>query len=409
MSCTLRYGTDSLARLDFAEGALVCDCADPPNTPVRDLRSAVADALATPLDYPSLARSTTPGDRVVLSLEAGFSQSGPIASAVIGSMIAAGVHADGISVLRSQADRDAGIGDPRPWLPSEVNDRIHNVVHDPDCRRDLAYLAATREGDAIHLNRALVEADVVVPISCCHGRSTPGYYGLCGAVFPTFSDQRTIRRYRSPSSLDARARPKRAPGKLAAEVGWLLGITLAVQAVPGPGDAILHVVAGEAGAVARRAGSLYAAAWSRSVPRQASLVVAAVEGGSQQQTWQNLARALATAGPLVEEGGAIALACDLQTQPGPALRKLADAEARPEAMRWIRKELPEDALVATLLDHVLRRNKVYLLSRLDESLVEGLEIAPMSRADELRRLVGRFPSCIVLRNAPHAIVEMEDA
>jgi nickel-dependent lactate racemase len=313
-----------------------------------------------------------------------------------------------LTVLRSEADAAGGIGDPRPWLSHDVTDRISLLTHDPARRTELAYLAATRAGEPILLNRAIVDADVVLPVGCFDSRRAPGYYGIHSAVFPAFSDQRTLRRFRSPTSLDGRGRSKKRPNEIADEVGWLLGVTLTVQVVPGPGDAILHVLAGHVEAVGRQARRLYDAAWRSSVPGRASLVVAAIEGGADQQTWQNVGRALAAAAAVVEDGGAIALCCDLEARPGPAVQRLADAPARAKAMQWIRRQRPEDALSATLLAQALDRGPVYLLSRLDPSLVEALEIAPIVRADELCRLAGRHPSCILLANAPHAMVTLEE-
>jgi hypothetical protein len=119
-------------------------------------------------------------------------------------------------------------------------------------------------------------------------------------------------------------------------------------------------------------------------------------------------RSLAAAGALVEDGGAIAVCCDLEAEPGPAVRQLADARTRPEALRWIRAERPEDALPATLLAQIQDRATVYLLSRLDEALVERLDMAPIAQVDELVRLAGLHKSCILLANATHAMVTLEE-
>ena len=341
-------------------------------------------------------------------MDEGVPRAGEIVAAVVRALVEAGVQPDGMTVLRTRADVEAGIGDPSSWLSRDLIQRITLITHEPTLRAELAYLAATETGEPIMLNRAITDADVVLPIGCFHSRSAAGYYGIHSGVFPRFSDRRTIRRFRSPASLDVRGRPKRAPAKLVDEVGWLLGITWTVQVIPGPGDRILHVLAGQTAAVRRQARRLYEAAWRSSAPRRASLVVAAIEGSSGQQTWDNLGRALAAAGALVEEGGAIAVCCDLAAQPGPALRHLAASRARKEAMRWIRRERPEDALSATLLARAQDRATVYLLSRLDQSLVEELEIAPVAQVEELVRLAGQHESCILLANAPHAMVSLEE-
>jgi nickel-dependent lactate racemase len=256
MPATLRYGADSSVRFELPQGVLLAECGSPHVSPLVDPARATAEALAEPLDYPPLSRSTTPGDRVVLPLEQGMPKAGEIAAAAIGALADAGVQPDGVTVLRTDADRVAGIGDPRPWLPREVVHRISVLAHDPTRRSDLAYLAATQAGEPILLNRAIVDADVVLPIGGIQSPAAPGYYGIHGAVYPAFSDQRTLRRFRSPASLDGRGRAKRKPGQVVDEVGWLLGVTLAVQLVPGPGDAVLHVVAGQIDAVRRRAREL---------------------------------------------------------------------------------------------------------------------------------------------------------
>ena len=133
--------------------------------------------------------------------------------------------------------------------------------------------------------------------------------------------------------------------------------------------------------------------WGR-VPRRASLVVAAIEGGDTEQTWENLGRALESADALVEDGGAIAVCCDLAAAPGPGVQSMAAARSRRSALKRIRKDRPADALPAAQLARALDRDKVYLLSRLDPAIVEELEMIPIADGDELVRLARRHRSCI---------------
>ena len=282
--------------------------------------------------------------------------------------------------------------------------RLHTV----DILIILAYLASTENGDPVFLNRVITDADVVLPVGSFQHRSAPGHWGIHSAVFPTFSDERTLQRFRSPTSLDDHGHAKRRPGEVVDEVGWLLGVTLTMQVVAGPGDGVLAVLAGQTEAVRREASRVFERAWRCSVPRRASLVVAAIEGGPARQTWSHLGRALLAASELVDDGGAIVVCCDLASDPGPAVQHLAASRRRNEAMQWIRRERPEDALPATLLVQALDRASVYLLSKLERSLVEDLEIAPIAEADELVRLIGRHESCILLANASQAMVTLDN-
>lgn len=405
MSSVLRYGADASVSLKFPDGVLLAECGTPQAPPLDDPEAAAGKALREPLEYPPLALCTTPGDRVVLALDERLPQGGQIAAAVIQALASAGVQSDGITVLRTARDADAGLGDPGPWLPEGLRASIALAAHDPDDREAIAYLAATDEGEPILLNRLLTDADLVLPIGCVRQRGAAGYHGVHSPIFPNFSDRRTMLRFLSRESDDRRERGKKDLIEEADHVGWLLGVAFTIQVVPGPGDRLLHVLAGEAGEVSKRGQELYREAWRCSVPRRASLVVAAIEGGSEQQTWENVGRALAAAGRLVEDDGAIAICSEIASDPGPALAQLRTGGGREYVKQTIRRSHPPDALSAAQVLQALDRVRVYLLSRLDETLVEDLEIAPIAETDELVRLTQRHASCILLANAPRAIVE----
>ena len=395
----LHYGHNSTVQLEFADGVAPDESGTPRGCGLADPAAALTAMLAEPIDYPALARATTPGDKVVLALEHGVPQVEQVTAAVIRTLVDAGVAPDGITVLRSHADRDAG--DPCRLAATPVRERITLLTHDPSDRRQLAYLAASEAGDAILINRALHDADLVLPVGCLRGDRTAGYFGIHSGIFPAFSDTRTIQRFRSLDSLNGRAGRRRQLNAEVDHVAWLLGVNFTIQLVPAAGDQVLHVLAGESNAVRRQGKELYRAAWSCPVAHQASLVVAAIEGGASQQTWENVGRALHVAKHFVEDGGAIALCCDLAAPPGPAMQYMASTSSREAALRQVSKERPVDALPAAQLARALDGSKVYLLSCLEASVVEDLDIIPIEGPDELARLVHRHESCILLTNAPY--------
>jgi len=402
----LHFGADSSVCPEFAPGVSPVECGAPRGEPLDDVAAAVACALDEPLDYPPLARNTTPGDQVVVVLGHDLPQTAQVTAAVIRALVDARVGPDGISVLQTQADVDAGAGDPRRLVPEPIRERTRLLTHDPADRHQLAYLAANDAGEPILLSRAIHNADLVLPIGCLHNPATAGYYGIHGTIYPTFSDEKTLRRFRSPGSLDADGRHKKGLVREVDQIAWLLGINFTIQLIPTAGDHVLHVLAGQSDAVSRRGHELYRAAWSCSVPDRADLVVAAIEGDCRQQSWENFGRALETAVALVEDGGAIVLCCDLADQPGPAMQRMAGAQSRHAALRRIRKERPSDALPAAQLAKALDQGKVYLLSRLDPSLVEELDMIHVADGDELTRLARQYQRVILLANAAHATVTL---
>ena len=403
MDTVLHYGTERSVHLNLNNGSLFDEFGLPRGDALTDPPEAIEAALAAPLDFPPLARCVTPSDRVVLALDEGVPQVMAIVNTTISYLLRTGIDLDAITILQTEADVQAGINEARQSWPAEWQERIHVVTHDPNDRNQMAYLATTEEGETIFLNRALTDADVVLPIGCLR-RESAEYHGIHGSLFPTFSTQQEIVRYRSPDSLQPRSKKKVVLDHEVDEVAWLLGVTFTIQIVPAGGDRILHVLAGEPSVIRARGRELYREAWVDHAPRRASLVVAAIEGGSLQQTWQNFGRAIAAALPLVEEEGAIAICCDLTSEPGPGVKYLADADTRENALRIIRKARPADTLSALRLARAQEKTTVYLLSQLDPALVEQLDMAPIAQSDELLRLVHRYPSCILLANAPHAAV-----
>jgi len=408
MQITLRYGNDSQVTLDVADEALLGQCGLPRGEPVGDLHAMIAQALAEPLEYPALARCLTPGDRVVLALEEGVPRAGEVVAATIAYFAAGDVALDSITVLQPPAAAQAVNGSlERDW-PAPWRERIAVATHDPSDESQFGYLAATQAGEGIFLNRALIDADVVLPVGCLRRTTAAGYHGIHGALFPAFSNRRAIGRFRAARSLCSRGKGKLPWLKEVDEVAWLLGVNFTLQIVPGGGDGVLGVLAGGVDAVRARGREVYADLWRSSLPGRAKLVVAGIEGAGQQ-TWQNLGRALAAAEPLVEDGGALVVCCDLRAAPGPAVTCLAQAESRPEALKWISRDRPPDTFVALQLARAQQRSRIYLLSGLEEELLEQLEIARVASAAEIARLVHRHATCIVVSNAPYVAARIGDA
>ncbi|HVA47167.1 MAG TPA: lactate racemase domain-containing protein [Pirellulales bacterium] len=402
MSCVLPYGAQSHVGLDLPDETLLAVFNEPRGGVLDDPAAAVAAALDEPLNFPALARATVPGDRIVLALEHGVPQATALVAAVANYLVEHGASADQLAVLIPPAAVAAGERDPRSLLPDAWRDEVALEVHAPDAAGSLSLLASNHEGKPVYMNRTLLDADLVVPIGCLRHEPTIGYYGQYGGLFPTFSDARTQSRFHKPAA-GARRQQAAKQREEIDEVGWLLGTQFTVQALPGGGGGLLQVLAGEIPAVFRAGRLAYESAWRCGVPGRASLVVASLAGGREQQTWQNLARALAAASCLVADGGAIAVCTELAVEPGPAVTGLSRLADRELLVKSIRREHAVDALEAIELARATEQARVYLLSRLDESLVEDLGMAHISEPGDVGRLARRHESCIVLSNAQYVV------
>lgn len=401
MPSTLKYGAGSTVEVDIEPQRLLAACGAAANGDPADPSAALRAAVEKPLDFPPLAQAVFPGDHVVIAVEEGLPQARLLVEALVQSLLDAGSMPGDICVLQAKAEADF---DARTFLsqfPERDGHGVEVIVHDPTKRDGLSYLAADEAGDPIYINRRLVDADVVLPIGCLRLESSPGYYGVNGTLYPAFSDLPTQERFRA-SGVEDNAELIAKRRQEADEVAWLLGVLMSIQIVPAAGGGVLHVLAGSPESVHRRGNALCREAWSCEVPRRAELVVAAIEGDQAQQSWENVGRALAAASRAVADDGAIALCTELAERPGPALQWLGRAKDLPAALRHIRKHRTFDAVAAHELAQALERVQVYLLSQLDESVVEELGIAPVAAAAEIGRLASRHRSCILLANAQFA-------
>jgi nickel-dependent lactate racemase len=405
MSCTVSYGIDSTLDLDLPPEVLLASCMQPRGEPLDDLAAAMSAALGEPLDFPPLAKAMVPGDKIVLALEGGLPQPGLLLAALVDYLIEAGAAAGDLTLLRTQCDLDADGEDPRSQLPVAWREEIAIEIHDPAAKTQLGMLGATPDGRPIYLNRTVLDADLVVPLGCLRAEGSLGYHGRHGGLFPAFADQKTVERYRKPRGAAGRHGVEDSQRKEIDEIGWLLGSQFTVQVVPGAGDSLLAVLAGETNSVFEHGRRLFDAAWGFEAARPASLVIAAMSGRPGVQTWDNLGRALANASRAVAEGGAIALCTELDAAPGPAVAALRQTDDWQALLRRIRRDCPPDALTAAEFIEAAARARIYLLSQLDESTVEELGLAPISSAADLKRLAGRHESCIVLANAQHVLVK----
>ena len=408
MDALLRYGADSTLRIEVDDRALVADCAAPRGQVAEGTRELVRAALARPLDFPPLSSAATPGDRVVLAIGPDVPQAAAIVGPIVEALLTSGVRPADITLLRDTSEKGRDTDKFRRELPVAVGVQLQIAIHDPTSRNEVAYLAATAGGQPIYLNRLLCDADLVVPIGCLRCGGASGYHGAAGGLFPTFSDTKTLARYRDPRLARSGAALIETARQEAEEVAWLLGVLFSVQVVPGAGDEVVAVLAGNLSSVGEQGQAACDAAWSYSVSKRASLVVAAVEGPPPQQTWENFGRALAAATNVVADQGAIAICCDLTEQPGPAVQKIAGSENPRRAVRKLRQDRPADLFPALQLSEALERAKVYVLSGLNDETVEELGLAPVESAADIARLAQRHASCIVLESAQRARATADD-
>ena len=396
IAATVSSADDHRVRLTRESDAFAAMLDDQRQDPV----GAVVEALQQPLDYPPLAAGVVPGDRVAIALDDAVPCAADVVRGAVETLERAGIEPEAISIVTTDAET-ARIC--REGLSSHMSKLPQFVVHDPDDNDNLCLIGVTKRREPLLVNRTIFDADVVLPIGVARVNGGGAYDGL----FPQFSNSETLGRHRTPAtsySTEGMSKKNHA----ADEAGWLIGVPMVMQVVPGPGETMARVVAGEPQAVARRAEGLCRRLWSLHCPRQVDLVIATITGGAHSQTWTNVGRALASAEQLLTEDGAVAICSNLDEPPGESLGRLIGSTDLEKAERKISHDHGADSWPAWQLVRALQRGPVYLLSQLAAETVEDMGLAPVSEIAELARLAARHDSFVIIEDSQHAVVTVDE-
>lgn len=400
MRYDIEYGPGLVLTVEPSPRTRIDDCRLPQGQAIDDVSGAVVAALAQPLEYPSLASSTVPGDKVVIAVEPGLRQIENIVAGTLISLLEAGAQPRDVSLVVA-----SNLRPPLALVPKGVRQDVRVILHNPADQDGLQYLAADKEARPIYLNRAICEADFLLPVTTARHTASLGYVGGYAGVFPTFADTATQERFQAPSSTDHSTQQRRRRAE-ADEAAWLLGVHFTMQVVPGTGDHVLGIVAGQAKAVNEQAEHESAAAWQHRVARRASMVIAAIDGGADQQTWENLARAVHCAMQVAVEGGAIVILSDLSAPSGAALAKLAGSHQGDQLQHDLEREHSADAHAAAILAEARERFDVYLLSGLDADLVEAVGLGYVETPHQVAHLAASHSSIALIGSAQFASCEV---
>lgn len=366
---------------------------------LADPVQALADALESPLRYPPLRQALTPEDHVTVVVDEHLPRLAELVRGVLEHIVSAGVDPSAITLLcPPTASKQAWIED----LPDAFED-VRLEVHDPSDRKQLAYLATTKSGHRIYLNRSAVDADQTVVLTGPHFDLLHGYAGAEADLFPALGDaesrQRSDRSIRTPAP--AEGSPSRGES---GEVSWLLGAPFYVQVLEGAGDDIAHVIGGAAESAAD--GRRWLDRHARVTADEADLVIATMTGDPARQTINDMARALAAAVRVVRADGAIALLTAATPDLGEGFRRMLRVDDADSIYRDLKADPPADWPAVYHWLTAVRRARVYLLSGLPDEVAEGLFTTPMQHARQVQRLIDAGGSVLVLPDAHKLLPEI---
>jgi nickel-dependent lactate racemase len=370
--------------------------------PLIDPAAAVRAALEAPDGYPALRKSLTPDDNVVVLVDEELPQLARLLTPILEHIVSAGVAVNAITLLCPlSASRQHWIDD----LPEEYEE-ARLEVHDPTNRKHLSYLATSKQGKRVYLNRSAVDADQLVILSSRRYDPLLGVAGCEGALFPGVSDEATIRDGGNHLSLEVPGTETWPTRCEAIEVSWLLGAPFAVQIIEGEGDGIAHVVAGPVSSTSEGQ-RLLDASWHMHIPASVDTVVAAISGDPGRCGFAEMATALACAARVVRSGGRVILLTEGVPSLGEGAMILREADEPQQAFTMLAERNPPDRAAALQWATATAQARMYILSGLPAETVEELFATPLEHADQVQRLLQGEGTVLFLQDAHKAVVEVE--
>jgi nickel-dependent lactate racemase len=371
---------------------------------LADPVAAIGATLDQPFQFPPLHQALTSDDHVTIVVDEQVANLGRLLVPVLEHLAEAGVSPEAVTLLC------APTGSRQAWLEDlpEAFEDVHLEIHDPTDRKRLSYLATTKQGRRIYLNRTLVDADQVVVLTGRRYDALHGYAGAEGALFPALSDEATRNEWDGRPTFSA---PGATPWPLrqeALETSWLLGLPFFVQLIAGPGDTLAHVVAGTA-AASVEGQRLLDACWRRTVPQRVDVVVASLSGDPARHQFADLAAAVANAARVVQPDGRILLLTRAKPDIGPGSDILFHSDEPRQALEQLERQ-PRSTALVPVLEWALASShaRISLLSDLPDETVEDLFAAPMDKPAQVQRWLDRGGSCLFLDDAHKTLAVLGD-
>jgi len=402
MRVGIDYGREHLD-LEVREQDVIDVRRSPPAPALADPLAALRNALENPLGFPAFRRALTPDDHVTVVVDEKLPRLAALLSAVLAHIAQAHVAPEAVTLLCPPSSAKQEWIDDLP----DAFEEVHVEVHDPSNRKHLSYLATTRRGRRLYLNRTAVDADQLVVVSGRGYDPLLGYSGDEGALYPALSDESTRQEMCGRLSL---AVPGKVPWPVqqeAEEAAWLLGAPFFVQVIQGAGEEIAHFVTGlqETSAEGRR---LLDARWRGTVDQPAETVVAALSGNPAQHGFAELAKALAGAAHVVQPNGRIILLTAVTPELAAGGKLLIQADEPSQALALLRDEKPLDMAAAFQWANAVQKAQVYLLSGLSAETAEELFTTPLENAGQVQRLLKQNGSCLFLADAHKSLVTVAE-
>lgn len=339
-------------------------------------RDLVKSALESPVNFEPLRRALTPDDHVCLVLDERLPHLGAIIAGILDHLVSAGIDPDAVTLLSPSP------GGSQEWidaLPDEFAD-VKTEVHHADDRHTLAYVATTKAGERLYLNRTAAQADFLIAVSA-HRHGERGE----SLLIPGLCDREL---QKSPPDTT--------------ECLWLLGTPFFVRAIEGGEGEIYDIVAGFTDSC-DEADRRRNRRWTSTVRVQPETVFVM----APSNRFEELTTALAHAESIVAPGGRVIAVMNEATRLPVAMETVQRAQVASEAERPLKKQQPPGWQAAKQWADVATTAALFIVGPLSRDACEELFATAVESEAELQRLLDGGGRILKLDDAHLARVQYQ--
>jgi nickel-dependent lactate racemase len=336
----------------------------------------IRDALEHPIGFEPLRRALTPDDHVAIVVDDKLPHLAELLTGLLEHLVSAHVKPEAVTLVLPPGSRRQGFVDD---LPDEYAD-VRVETHDPADPKRHAYLATTKGGRRIYLNRTLLEADYSV------------YLVPAGSKLPF------------PALSNAETRDDRNATTDHDEIDWLVGTPFYVEVIEGAGDDI-HAVVGGLTDHRDAAIKTHATRW-HAAAAPADLVIAAISGAKERIDFADLAAAAKCGTAVLNPGGRLVVLTDAAPRLGEAEEILRTFDDPAEARKAISKGKHETHRPAARWAAAAAKGTLTLASGYPDDVAEELFAVPIHSPSELQRLIDAADSVLVIPDAHKTSIDL---
>ncbi len=393
--------------------------------PIADVRAAIAEALAKPVNSPPLREMAKPGDTVCIVFT-DITRASPdhlLVPALLAELGAAGVRDEDITLLCGIGmHRASTLEEKIAKLGAEVVARYRVIDNEPQSPDALVDLGTTESGIPLSVHRAAYEADLLIATGIVEPHQYAGYSGGRKTVAVGAAGEAMIAYTHGPQMVD---HPGTRLGRIEGnpfheavnEAAQRAGLRFILNVVLDDHKRVVAVRAGEPEAAFLELVAFARALYEVPVLQQYDIVIGGVgfpKDANLYQTSRAASYLFFAPTPVVRPGGFLIIPAPCQEGAGEGvgeqrfLEEMRDARDMPSLLAELRRTgYPPGAQRAFVMAKVLEEARVVIVGSERPDLVEACKMIPAATIEEALSMAAESlgPELDVLV-VPHALLTL---